>query len=326
MHCFLILNPKSRGGKSEKRFKQIKRLLDHRGIRYDFEITQSLDHARQLSFQANKKIYDTIVAVGGDGTINSVLNGFYDKEGKKISNASMGVIYTGTSPDFCKSYHIPLKLTEAVDIIAENNLQKISVGKITFLKKNLVKQDNQAIDLADKAVVRYFACCANMGLGATLAKNANSGIRKYAGDFMGTFLSFVPTLVSYRKSDFMMVKDGKKTIVKNLYNLSVGRTRYIASGIKLENSLDNNNYHFYCLTITNLNLKNLPGVFKKIYSGKTFQNDYYITLDYCDSIEIYSNTRSPEIEFDGDPAGYLPCRIELAQDPLDLVVNNDFLR
>lgn len=320
MRCFLILNPKSRGGKSEKRFKQIKQLLDQRGVSYDFEITRSLDHARQLSLHANRQNYNTVVAVGGDGTINSVLNGFYDDRGKKISNAAMGVIYTGTSPDFCKSYNIPLKLNEAVDTIAEKNIQKIKVGKITFLKEDLVNENNHNIDLTGQPVVGYFACCANIGLGATLAKYANSGIRKYVGDFMGTFLSIIPTLISYKKSNFTIVRDGKKTIVKNLYNLSVGRTRYIASGIKLENDLVNNKNNFYCLTIKNLSWKNIPAVLKRIYSGKTFQNDYYITLEYCNSIEIFSNTRSPEIEFDGDPAGYLPCRIELAQDQLDLVV------
>ncbi|GAI80269.1 unnamed protein product, partial [marine sediment metagenome] len=67
MKYFLIMNPKSQGGKSKKRFHHIWKLLDHGGIKYRYETTQSLDHARQLSQFANKQNYDAIVATHGAG-------------------------------------------------------------------------------------------------------------------------------------------------------------------------------------------------------------------------------------------------------------------
>jgi hypothetical protein len=46
---------------------------------------------------------------------------------------------------------------------------------------------------------------------------------------------------------------------------------------------------------------------------------WVLSLDYCRSIEFYGNHQNPEVELDGDPAGYLPCKIEIASDFLDLV-------
>lgn len=155
MKYFLIMNPKSQGGKSKKRFHHIWKLLDHGGIKYRYETTQSLDHARQLSQFANKQNYDVIVAIGGDGTINSVLNGFFDDKGNKISDSRMGVIYTGTSPDFCKSYNIPLNLDEAVDTLIAQRCRKIKVGKVTFLKENMKMLNNYVIYIIRSFTLKY---------------------------------------------------------------------------------------------------------------------------------------------------------------------------
>ena len=320
MKYFLIMNPDSHGGKSKKRFHRIWRLLDHRGINYVCETTQSLDHARQLSQLANRQNYDAIVAIGGDGTINSVLNGFYDDKGNRISDSRMGVIYTGTSPDFCKSYNIPLDMEQTVETLVAQRCRKIRVGKVTFLKENIEMLNNKGLEKAEEHAVGYFACCANIGLGATLARRANSGIRKYAGDFLGTFLSLIRTVASYRANNFIIVKDGEKTIVEKMYNMSIGRTRYIASGIKLNTGLDDDDDRFYCMTVTNLNLMNFPRLVKKVYSGQSFKNNHIISLEYCNKLEIYGNTLNPEIEYDGDPSGYLPCSIELANDTIELFV------
>ena len=109
MKYFFILNPGSCSGASEKSFAAIKHILKLRGIEYEYAVTKDLDEAYSLSAQSNRQGYDIIVAVGGDGTINRVINGFYNKEGRRISHAKLGIIYTGTSPDFCRSYNIRLQ-------------------------------------------------------------------------------------------------------------------------------------------------------------------------------------------------------------------------
>ena len=124
MKCFLILNPRSKSGKSAKLHGYIISALEKTGVKFDFSYVVSFDSIRKQSVYANRNGYDRIIAVGGDGTINAVISGFYDQHGKRISQAKMGVIYTGTSPDFCKSYGIPLKIDEAIKCLFTGQSKK----------------------------------------------------------------------------------------------------------------------------------------------------------------------------------------------------------
>jgi diacylglycerol kinase family enzyme len=316
---FLILNPGSKGGKSAKRFAAIFKLLDQYQVNYDYKVINNLEEAYSLSQEANKTGYNVVVAVGGDGTINRALNGFYDQQGKRISAAKLGVIYSGTSPDFCKSYHIPIKLEKAVMALIKGDSLNIQIGKIKYSGTLDKMLDGQPIGDNNKIKVSYFACCANFGIGPLLADKANSGVRKILGDFLGTFFSLMRILSSYQANSFMVKREGQIDKIERVHSISVGRTFYIASGIKVNNALVPGDRRFYILTVQNLTLRNWPGVLRTIYCGKQIINSQVVSLDYGKSIEIYANNAHPEIEFDGDRMGFLPCQIEVAEDSLDIV-------
>ncbi len=319
---FLIVNPGSKGGKSQYKVDKILSLFKEKQLNFEYAITKSLQDAYDLSVMANQNKFDVIVVVGGDGTINRVLNGFYDKDGNRISDARFAVIYTGTSPDFCKSYNIPTRLNAAFDAIYQNKTRKILIGKILHCKKNNIK--NVGCSIHDVSVseteVDYFACCVNIGLGAATANMANSGIRKYLGDTAGTFISLISALIKYKPCDFEVEQNGEKRNIEKLFNLSAGITRFIASGIKVNHDLQQDDRLFYNLTIKKLNLLNLPKALYSVYSGKKIKNSNIINLSYCTSLSIKGNVNAA-VEFDGDPYGFLPCKIELAKDELEIILN-----
>ena len=195
-------------------------------------------HLLHQSNETNRKGYHTIIAAGGDGTINKVLNGFYNESGKRTSHAALGILYTGTSPDFCKSYGVPYKnIKQSLKTIRQGKCRKIQVGKIIFAKQFMPGVRRVAKNNTN-FITRYFGCCANIGLGATLARLANNGIRKLLGDTIGTFLSLIKTLAVYRAVDIICYVNGIKQKVNNVYNVSFGKTYYIASCIKVNNTLE----------------------------------------------------------------------------------------
>ncbi len=319
MKYLLIMNPGSRSGKSGENFKKIFDMFDKESVDYQYRITKSLDEAYKFSVDGNLSGYDVIVAVGGDGTINRVLNGFYDSSGRRLSGARFGVIYTGTSPDFCRSYGIPLDIESAVKALFENKTKTVSVGRIVFAKAFSEKYHGKPVNDVSDFEVRYFACCSNIGLGAALARRANSGIRGVLGDTLGTFISLIRTLMSYTPTDFTVCFDGKPERIQKVFNISIGKTFYIASGIKVKNDLKCGDQRFYSLTVKNMKIKDLPGVIKKVYGGDRIVSDGIISLDYIDSVEIYGNSQNPEIEFDGDPGGFLPCSISTSEGALEVI-------
>jgi diacylglycerol kinase (ATP) len=309
MNCFFIINEHSRNGRSGKITRELFALLESSGITFSHAITESLDHARLLSVKANQEGADTIVAVGGDGTINRVLCGFYDAAGHRNSCAKMGVIHTGTSPDFCKSYGIPRSLGAAVQSIKRGMTSLVRIGMIQC-----------RVSPGQPSGPLFFGCCANVGLGASLARAANGGIRKYFGDTAGTLLSLILILLRYRPRAVSLAIDGRQREVSRMYDIAIGRTRYIASGIKVHHSLGPLDPRLYALSVRSLTPLNIIPVLSALYGSKPIPRDRDdIFLDYGSRIEITGDP-SFEVECDGDPAGYCPCTITTAPDFLDLIV------
>jgi len=240
--------------------------------------------------------------------------------GRRISGSKLAVIHTGSSPDFCKSYNIPLEIEQALNTAFEGKSKQISLGKITYTSVYAKEMEGLPLSKENEHVqTNYFACCANIGLGASVARGANSGIRNYIGDFAGTFVSLIKTLFKYQPVNFSVSFDGNIQVLENVYNIAVGKTTYIASGIKVKNQLTNKDRRFYTLIIRDIGFADWISVLRKIYSGKKFANNNTMSLQYASSIEVYGNSRNPELEFDGDPRGFLPCVIETAPDLLDLI-------
>jgi diacylglycerol kinase family enzyme len=316
MKYFLIMNPGSHSGRSRRRFQRLQQMLQAAAIDHDSGETRNMGDARRLSRMANEKEYEGVIAVGGDGTINGVINGFFDEEGNRISRARFGVIYTGTSPDFCKSYGIPLRHEEAVERLNEPKTIRIPVGRIRLQ----VREPSEENANEGREVVRYFGCCANIGLGAELARRANGGIRKYLGDFAGTLVSLLVSLKNYKVGTQTCIIDGKMKEIPRMLNMSIGLTRHIASGIKMPIERNEEMDGFYLMTVKNLTPGSVIPLLWKVYSGRPFTNGSYLDVAWGRKVIFDGKASDMEVEFDGDPAGYLPCSIGLAKEPLDLIV------
>ncbi len=283
--------------------------LNVKNIDYRVNLTSCLEDAYRLSQTANRLGYDTVVAIGGDGTINKVLNGFYDTQGKRISRAKFGVIHTGTSPDFCKSYGIPTQPSLALRSLLKGYSKEISVVRIDYH------------DINGESKTGYYACCASFGVGAQVAQRANSGVRKYLGDSLGTLGSILVSLSKYRASDLELTCDGEKLTIKNNFNTFIGKTKFIASGLKVEHDLKSDDERLYLLSVKNLNWLNCIPAIQAVYSGKAGYKKDYLSFRYSRSIEVLAGVSNKEVEFDGDPQGFLPCNISIATDKLELIAD-----
>jgi diacylglycerol kinase (ATP) len=119
MRLKVILNPKSKNGDKRHLQTTIKDKFGHSLIGIDQ--TAYPGHGTYLAQRATKEKVDTVVAVGGDGTVNEVLNGIVGTE------VALGVIPTGTANDFACLYHIPSDVARACDVIREQCLVRADV-------------------------------------------------------------------------------------------------------------------------------------------------------------------------------------------------------
>lgn len=303
MKYLLIYNPTSRQCKSRKDFDKMIKVLKNRSIDFDYCLTKEKDEAISLAKNASK-VYDVIVAVGGDGTICEVITGIISR---KKPLPKLGVIHIGTSPDFNRFHNISVKLERAVDTLISGKTKKIDIGKITHLS------------LKNRKTISYFGSSVNLGLGPNIASKSNGRYRAYLGDFLGTLSSTLVSLFQYKKSSFKLKYKNKKKLISNAINITIGKDPYLASGMRIPLDINQDDGKMFILTIAGRSRASLLLNLWRLYLGNILDSSD-AKLEYCKKIIVEDNKINPKIEFDGDFRGYLPATIEVLPKALGVIV------
>jgi len=124
----IIANPVADKGGSKKILPAVEKQLKAKGLHFDVVQTQHAWHAADLAQQAVAAGYDVVVAAGGDGTMNEVLNGLLLAKDAGLGSAALGVIPIGQGNDFCFSMGLPTNWKAAIDVLAQGQPRLIDVG------------------------------------------------------------------------------------------------------------------------------------------------------------------------------------------------------
>src|SRR5581483_2225986 len=127
---FFIVNP--RAGAGGRKFAGIAARMRALGVSYAAAATTKPGDARTLSKLALGHGFRAIVCVGGDGTVNEVVNGFVTPEGLVDRRAVLGVIPSGTMQDFARGASLPVGRDAALARLLDGRESAIDVGRIRF--------------------------------------------------------------------------------------------------------------------------------------------------------------------------------------------------
>jgi diacylglycerol kinase (ATP) len=127
---FFIVNP--RAGLGGRSFTGVAHQLRSRDVRFVGAATTGPGDARVLSRLARHEDFRAIVCVGGDGTVNDVVNGLATPDGTIDDRLPLGVIPNGTAQDFARNVGIPLNRRAAVERLLTGEETRVDVGRITF--------------------------------------------------------------------------------------------------------------------------------------------------------------------------------------------------
>jgi diacylglycerol kinase (ATP) len=159
----VIFNPTARGDKAG----HFRRHLDDIGAQAMLKLTTAPGDARRLSAEAVAEEYDTIVAAGGDGTVNEVLNGLGDVPNGFV-NARLGVLPLGTVNVFARELRVPMKLMAAWETIRRGQETRIDLPRVDFLSNGAPQS-------------RYFAQLGGAGLDARAVELVAWDLKKKVG-------------------------------------------------------------------------------------------------------------------------------------------------
>lgn len=127
----IVINPNSARGDCGRSIPLIHQRLTDAGIDFNLAETNEARQAVELSSQAAREGYDVVVAVGGDGILNEVLNGLMQARAKGFTKTALGMLPVGQGNDFAFGMGIPMDLTRACAVLAANQRRLIDIGKVT---------------------------------------------------------------------------------------------------------------------------------------------------------------------------------------------------
>lgn len=129
MKVKIILNPYANRWGAKRQMVAIKQAFTNAGVDFDIAVTEKRKEATMLAFEAAGEGYDAIVAAGGDGTINEVVNGLVQAAGEGVT-CPLAVLPIGTGNDFNDMLGLPRDFDEIAAIVSAGKTRQIDLGRV----------------------------------------------------------------------------------------------------------------------------------------------------------------------------------------------------
>lgn len=136
--ALVIFNPQAARGRAHRRTKQLMEALEAASLPFEVVISEEQGHAIELSRRAALAGRQLVVAAGGDGTVNEVVNGLMQAAAEDV-HGTLGVLPVGTGNDFASNLGIPTDLREAALRLAQGQTRRIDLGQVNgrFFDNNM---------------------------------------------------------------------------------------------------------------------------------------------------------------------------------------------
>ena len=205
-----IVNPVAGRGRVGKMMEELEQEISRSQLQHTLEITSAAGDAR--SFASRAANTDTVVAVGGDGTVNEIVNGLVE------SRATLATVALGSGNDFARMLRVHPGINGLREYLTQGRREQVDLGCIKFQRKDGSKSE------------RYFAN--GLGIGFDAEVSIQSRRIKYLTGLPLYLLALFRTLPTYRAKHFRIEIDGQ-TDERSCFLICVGNGAYEGGGFKL---------------------------------------------------------------------------------------------
>ena len=250
-----IVNPHAGNGSTGRRWPRIQAMARDRLGYFTSHLTARPGDAARIARTKLVEGAELIVCVGGDGTLNEVVNGFMDESVPIRNDTLLGFVPNGTGCDFIKTVPIPEEIEQSLDTIKEGYIKVIDVGRLRHLNDHGLP------------VTRYFHNIVSFGLGGEVDERINRSSKAF-----GPFISFIwATLVSiflYGKKNMRIRIDNSYDMNVIAWNIAVANGQYHGGGMRVAPDAIIDDGLFHITVIGNLSLGEVFRHLPKLYNGR----------------------------------------------------------
>ena len=289
MNLDIILNPIA-GGKKGKKIKkaltQIEQRLAERKIEYKLHFTQYKGHATILTKQIIENGATDVIAMGGDGTLHEVINGFTN-----FDKVNLGLIPCGTGNDFASALKLPKDPVKALDLILDGTPKYTDYFQLPTVRGiNIV--------------------CMGVDVDVLIRYNKLKRKNKF-----GYTLSLIRTLMNFRYTDFTVKIDGKEKSLTS-FIACIANGHVYGGGIPICPPADPTDKTLNFVAVTKIKKIAIPCAFIKLLMGKIMKFKQTI-YSPCKKVEI--TTEHPyTVNVDGELYPDIPFTVEVVSDKLKM--------
>lgn len=256
--------------------------------------TRTKHDAITLSSKAVDKHYEVILAAGGDGTLNQVVNGMLTGNESSSKLPALGLIPLGSGNDFARTVNIKPVASLISDLLLANEPKPVDVGRITFT--------------AEKGTpVCYFINIADVGMGPEVVKHVLASGRAF-GSVAAYYAAIIRTFFTYRPQEVIL-----QTPLWNwsgpMRSAAIANGRFFGNGLGIAPDARVDDGTFSCFIAGQVSVVDFLIQNWRLRSGRRAVHNE-IEYREANSVTITASKKLP-IEADGELVGTLPVKIDV---------------
>jgi YegS/Rv2252/BmrU family lipid kinase len=299
-----IVNPASGAGRAGQEWAGIASWLSSTGLSYEAVLTTRPLEATEIAERAVHQSRPAVVAVGGDGTLNEVVNGFFHNGAPIPTTTRLAMLPLGTGGDFRRTLKIPLDPKAAIEILRTGVARRLDAGCVSYRT-------------ADGGTgVRHFINIADAGLGGEVVHRVNNGSKRL-GPATFKVASFL-ALMTWKNKPMNVVVDGVAHDLKAM-QIVIANCQYFGGGMRMAPTASPTDGVFDVILVGNAGkLETIRGIGTVSRGAHLDEHNRHYQLMYGKRISVSCEDRV-RIDLDGEDPGFLPALFEIQPGAIEFI-------
>ncbi len=299
----VIVNPNAGNKKGIKDWDTISDLLSAYQIEYESFFTESKKHAIGLAEKGIRGGFRKIIAVGGDGTMNEVINGCFVQDVCPTTDLVIANITVGTGNDWGRMFGIPSNYENAIKVIRDNKTCLQDTGVVYYYHGTHREK-------------RYFINIAGLGFDALVVQKTNLQKEKGRSGKVIYFWNLLRSLMSYKHTQTEVVIDGNR-LLNNTFTISLGIGRYSGGGMMQTPNAVHDDGLFDITLIKKIRRRDVIRNMKMLYNGTILEHP--CIEGYTGKDILIDSDPLIHLETDGESLGHSPIEFRILPKSINIV-------
>ncbi len=299
MKTVFLVNPASGNGATGRRWPELAHRAASLGLAGDTLFSEHPGHLIELARSAADEGADLLVAVGGDGTLNEVVNGLL-RSGRR---PELATIPFGTGMDFVRTHGIPNRFDPAIRTAATGIAKEVDAGRVAYRAWDGTEQE------------RFYANVGSVGMSGAVAQRAN-GMSKALGGKVTFFVALTQVFLRWKNTEVTVELENGETHTGRMHDVIVANGQWHGGAMWLAPDAKPDDGLFDIVLIGDVNKLDFITTAPKLYKGKHLDHPK-VDLLRSARVRVDAQEHLP-IELDGEQVGTTPATFEIV--PLALRV------